>query len=129
MNKKDLTRAEEVLLKLAGNLGLARLIKKTGILEKIFMESYERTPFTQLANLTGRPAMPVPLHKTGRGLPLGVQFMTARGEEGKLLQLAHLLEQSPLWIDIKQNPYFSKVMGVPTQKYSILFKSLLEIVC
>ena len=108
IGEQDLTRAEEVLLKLAGNLGLARLIKKTGILKKIFMESYERTPFTQLANLTGQPAMSVPLHKTEQGLPLGVQFMTARGEEVKLLQLAHLLEQSPLWIDIKQNPYFQK---------------------
>lgn len=99
---------QELLLKLFSSLNLGKFLKKTGIIEQIFMQSYERTPFTQLANLTGQPAMSVPVHLTPEGLPLGVQFIASRGEEGKLLRLARLLEKSPLWIDNKNNPFFRK---------------------
>lgn len=108
IGEQDLTSVQEFVLKLFSALNLAKVIKKIGVMDQIFMQSYERTPFTQLANLTGQPAMSVPVHLTHDGLPLGVQFMAARGEEGKLLRLAWLLEQSPLWVDIAKNPYFQK---------------------
>jgi Asp-tRNA(Asn)/Glu-tRNA(Gln) amidotransferase A subunit family amidase len=56
-------------------------------------------PYTQLANLTGRPAMTVPLHWTAADLPLGVQFVAGLGGEGLLLRLASQLEQSHPWAD------------------------------
>jgi len=49
------------------------------------------------ANLTGTPAMNVPLHRTADGLLLGVQFVAPSGREDRLLQLAAQLEQARSW--------------------------------
>ncbi|GAB3043326.1 amidase [Virgibacillus ainsalahensis] len=70
----------------------------------MFLPSLTYTPFTQLANLTGQPAMSVPVHLSVEGLPLGVQVMAGKGEENRLLQLAYQLEQSDLWIGMEHNP-------------------------
>jgi Asp-tRNA(Asn)/Glu-tRNA(Gln) amidotransferase A subunit family amidase len=56
-------------------------------------------PYTQLANLTGRPAISLPLHWTADGLPLGVQFVAPLGGESLLIQLAAQLEQAVPWAD------------------------------
>ncbi len=73
----------------------------------MFLPSLSYTPFTQLANLTGQPAMSLPLHMTASNLPIGVQVMAQKGEEHRLLQLAHQLEKSDLWVGQTGNPYFS----------------------
>ncbi|WP_100012554.1 amidase [Lentibacillus sediminis] len=70
----------------------------------MFLPSLTYTPFTQLANLTGQPAMSVPVHLSEERLPLGVQMMAGKGNEQILLKIAWQLEQSKLWVDIKQNP-------------------------
>jgi amidase len=94
----DQTPIEKQLMKAVGILNAGGLLKKTGFVDELVTKSLERTPFTQLANLSGQPAMSLPLHLTKDNLPCGVQVMAARGREDLLFRLAGELEQSSLWI-------------------------------
>ena len=54
--------------------------------------------FTSLFNITGLPAISVPVHvDEASGLPVGVQIVAAPWKEDVLLQVANQLEQSFHW--------------------------------
>ena len=59
----------------------------------------EFTPFTSVANLTGLPAMSVPLHWSEDGLPIGVQAIGPPAGDSLLLQLAAQIEAARPWGD------------------------------
>ncbi|MCP4115101.1 MAG: amidase [Desulfobacteraceae bacterium] len=54
-------------------------------------------PFTAYQNLAGAPAISLPLGQSRDGLPVGVQFAAALGQEKRLLELAFELEQAMPW--------------------------------
>ncbi len=57
------------------------------------------TPYTAAYNLTGQPAISLPLHWTPAGLPIGVQLAGRPAGEAPLLALAGQLEQAAPWKD------------------------------
>ncbi|WP_087974642.1 amidase [Oceanobacillus rekensis] len=103
----ELTHSKQVQASLREQINEVDKQEQQALIYDMFLPSLTYTPFTQLANLTGQPAMSVPVHLTEEGLPLGVQVMAQKGEEHRLLQLAYQLESSDLWVGMKANPYFS----------------------
>ncbi|MFB1080991.1 amidase [Jeotgalibacillus sp. JSM ZJ347] len=61
------------------------------LIYQMFEPSLTLTPYTQLANLTGQPAVSLPLYTAESGLPLGVQVMAPKGNEHWLLNISHIL--------------------------------------
>jgi amidase len=61
------------------------------------------TPWTSAWNLTGMPAVSLPLHQTPDGLPVGVMLAARPAEEGRLLALAAQIEDASPRTDRK--PY------------------------
>lgn len=90
-----LQRAADVLIKTR----TAKLLRYTKIVDDMVDKNLGWVPYTQLANLTGRPAISLPLHWTADGLPLGVQFVAPLAGEALLIALAGQLEQALPWSD------------------------------
>jgi amidase len=57
------------------------------------------TPFTQVANITGLPAVSVPLSWSDEVLPIGVQLVGRPADEAMLIRVSAQLEQARPWRD------------------------------
>ena len=57
--------------------------------------------FTLPFNISGQPAISLPLHWSEDGLPIGVQFAARYADEATLFRLAAQLEKARPWIDRK----------------------------
>lgn len=67
--------------------------------QAFFDDLFDRLPFTPLYNVTGGPAMTVPLHWSASGMPVGVQFGADFGGDATLFRLASQLEAAQPWIE------------------------------
>jgi amidase len=83
---------------------LAQLPVKVGYFEEVDpAENFERqkrfTPYAALYNVTGQPAVNVPLHWNPDGLPVGVMLAGRMGDEATLISLSAQLEEARPWKD------------------------------
>lgn len=62
-----------------------------------FGQQVQYTPFTSFVNVTGLPAIVLPVHVTQRGLPMGVQLIGRPGREDVLLAIGAQLERRLTW--------------------------------
>ncbi|MFY9224143.1 MAG: amidase [Blastocatellia bacterium] len=62
-----------------------------------FFRSGQFVPYTPLNNITGQPAMSVPLYWNDQGLPIGVHFVGRYADEATLFRLASQLETARPW--------------------------------
>ncbi|WP_445149856.1 amidase [Baekduia sp. Peel2402] len=90
-----LQRVSELLLRTR----TTRVMRLGGVVDQILERNLAWVPYTQLANMTGRPAISLPLHWTPDGLPMGVQLIGRLRSEELLLRLARQLELAAPWAD------------------------------
>jgi amidase len=62
-----------------------------------FDRAADFVPFTPLQNVTGQPAMSVPLYWNDAGLPIGTHFVARFGDEATLFRVAAQLEEARPW--------------------------------
>ncbi|UCH48795.1 MAG: amidase [Betaproteobacteria bacterium] len=69
--------------------------------DEYWQRVFRFSPFTVWFNLTGQPAMMLPLGQSDSGLPLAVQLVTPFGDEATLFRLGAQLEAALPWFDRK----------------------------
>jgi amidase len=91
--------AEQLMIGLIGRLKAAWLLDALGVIKPLANKTFDFMPYTPVFNVTGQPAMSVPLHWNAAGLPIGMQFVGRFGDEATLFRLAGQLERAQPWFD------------------------------
>ncbi len=89
--------SEKTLISLIGSFDGGGLLKMMGIIKPLAAQTFEFMPWTPVFNVTGQPAMSVPLYWNAENLPIGMHFVGKFGDEATLLRLAGQLEQAKPW--------------------------------
>ena len=90
---------ERALLKVLGTLRAGTILRVMGALEQTADNIFDAIPYTPLFNVTGQPAMSVPLYWNADNLPIGVHFVGRYADEATLFRLAGQLELARPWRD------------------------------
>jgi amidase len=89
------TSSEKVAMKVVQGLQSPWLMKS--LIKAMAAKSFAFAPFTAQFNVTGQPAISVPLVWSADGLPIGIQFAAKLNADGLLLRLARQLELAQPW--------------------------------
>lgn len=90
---------ELVMMRMFGAMGAGRAMKFAGVVEQAAATIFDFLPYPPIFNVTGQPAMSVPLYWNAEGLPIGVHLAGRFGDEATLFRVAAQLEQARPWKD------------------------------
>jgi amidase len=88
---------DNALEEILDRLRLTRLLRVPALFAKLVDQSLWFAPWTPVQNVTGQPAIALPVHVTPEGLPVGVQAVGRIGEEATLLAFAAQIEPAAGW--------------------------------
>lgn len=91
--------SEQTQLKIVARTGAIWILEAMGIIKEVAARNYEFMPWTPVFNVSGQPAMSVPLYWNDEGLPIGMHFAGKWGDETTLFRLAGQLEKAKPWFD------------------------------
>lgn len=89
--------AELATMRLFGALRAGALMRRLGAITQAAGTIFDFTPYPPIFNITGQPAMSVPLMWNAGGLPIGVHIAAAFGDEATLFRVAGQLEEARGW--------------------------------
>ena len=90
---------EMMAMKALGRLRAGGVLRAAGALQKAAKRVFDWIACPPVFNVTGQPAMSVPLAWTAAGLPIGMHFAARFGDEATLFRLAGQLEQARPWFN------------------------------
>ena len=91
--------SEQTQLKVIARTGATWVLEAMNVIKPLAAQTFEFIPWTPVFNVTGQPAMSVPLHWNEEGLPIGMNFVGKWGDEATLFRLAGQLEKEKPWFD------------------------------
>lgn len=97
--------SERLMIGLIGRLNAAWLLDALGVIKPLAAKTFDFIPYTAVFNVTGQPAMSVPLCWNEAGLPIGMHFIGRFGDETTLFRLAGQLERAQPWADRAPTAY------------------------
>lgn len=98
---------DAVVQKLFAATGWSAPLSNPKLIDRAAETTFSFVPFTPIANITGQPAMSVPLYWNAEDLPIGVMFAGRPRDETVMFSLAAQLERARPWRD-RRPPIFGK---------------------
>ena len=95
----QISKTESRMVCIQSRLNAPWIMKALHVIDILAKKTFDFIPYTAVFNVTGQPAMSVPLCWTEEMLPVGMQFAARFGAEATLFRLAGQLERAQPWFD------------------------------
>ena len=90
---------ERIPIRILGALRAGNVLKLMGALEQAAEKIFDVIPYEPLFNVSGQPAMSVPLYWNRDNLPIGVHLVARYGDDATLFRIASQLEEARPWMN------------------------------